>query len=277
MNIPDSSCVVSRHHATVLGHPDASRTVVLSHGLGSDQTVWQHILPRFDTATPEGWRVVLYDHVGAGRSDPAAFLQHRYLSLSAYVDDLVELCDALQLRAAVGIGHSMGAMIIALASLRRPEHFSRLVLIGASPCYREDGDYHGGLTHRALNDVYSAMRHDRDRWAAHFAPRMLGPDSRPLQVQAFARALAAIPEERLLTVACAVFQSDHRADIGRIAHPTLIVQSQDDPVVTQSVADYLHAHIPGSTLVGIAASGHLPHLTAPGAVWAAIEPFLDTA
>lgn len=275
MKNPDSSRVLRRHHATVLGHPDADRSVILSHGLGGDQTVWQQILPLFDTATAEGWRVVLYDHAGAGRSDPAAFVQHRYLSLSAYADDLIELCDALQLGAVVGIGHSMGAMINVLASLRRPELFSRLVLIGASPCYREDGDYHGGLTHQALNEVYSAMRHDRDRWAGQFAPRTLGPEARPVHVQTFARALAAIPEERLLTVACAVFQSDHRADLGRITHPTLIVQSQDDPLVPQSVADYLHAHIPGSTLTGIAASGHLPHMTSPAAVRAAIQPFLD--
>ena len=77
-----------------------------------------------------------------------------------------------------------------------------------------------------------------------------------------------------LAVLRTIMQSDLREVLGRLDKPTLILQSQADPAVPRAVADYLHRHIAGSRLTLVAASGHLPHITAPDEVRAAIHAFL---
>lgn len=105
------------------------RFLVLAHGFGTDQSAWQRILPFF---TPH-YRVILYDLVCAGSVNPDYFDFHRYTCLDAYVDDLLNILDALSVDRCAYVGHSFSAMIGILASIRRPDLFTKLILIGASP------------------------------------------------------------------------------------------------------------------------------------------------
>ncbi len=116
-----------RNNVKVIGNQHAADTLVFVHGFGTDQTAWREVAAAFVT----DHRVVLLDNVGAGASDAAAFAQHRYLNLRRYATDLVEVCAALALERPILIGHSMGAMICALATLERPGLASKLVFIGA--------------------------------------------------------------------------------------------------------------------------------------------------
>ncbi|CAI0413368.1 unnamed protein product, partial [Linum tenue] len=77
--------------------------------------------------------VILYDLVCAGSVNPDYFDFHRYTTLEPYVDDLLNILDAHRVDRCAYVGHSVSAMIGLLASLRRPELFSKLILIGASP------------------------------------------------------------------------------------------------------------------------------------------------
>ena len=65
----------------------------------------------------------MFDHVGAGGSDLAAYKQDKYASLSGYAGDVVEIGRELGLKDAVFVGHSVSAMIGALASLKAPDMF----------------------------------------------------------------------------------------------------------------------------------------------------------
>ncbi|WP_028045804.1 alpha/beta fold hydrolase [Cellulomonas sp. URHE0023] len=56
--------------------------------------------------------------------------------------------------------------------------------------------------------------------------------------------------------------------------PTLVVWGASDRVVTPAYGRAVAAAVPGATFVEIAAAGHLPHLEAPAATWAAIDSFL---
>nr|DAD41494.1 TPA_asm: hypothetical protein HUJ06_015817 [Nelumbo nucifera] len=105
------------------------KTLVLAHGFGTDQSAWQRILPYFSQHN----RVVLYDLVCAGSVNPDYFDFRRYTTLDAYVDDLLHILDALRVDKCAYVGHSVSAMIGILASIRRPDLFTKLVLIGASP------------------------------------------------------------------------------------------------------------------------------------------------
>ncbi|NMF91593.1 alpha/beta fold hydrolase [Aromatoleum petrolei] len=259
-----------RNNVHICGNADADRTIVFVHGFGTEQSVWRGVVPHF----ARDWRVVLLDNVGAGASLPEAFVQSRYLGLQGYADDLLEVCDALQLKDAVLVGHSVGAMAAVLAANRKPEDFAKLVLICASPRYLNTEDYHGGFTADDLNQIYSAIEEQFDEWAAAFAPMAMGNSDRPQLARYFSDQIRSIPPDRVLTVLCSTFQSDHRQDVCRIAQPTLLLQSQDDVAVPAAVAHYLQQHIPDSRLVMLKAGGHLPHFAAPDEVADAIRGFI---
>jgi len=65
------------------------RILVLSHGFGTDQSVWQRILPYF----VRDFRIVLYDLMCAGSVNPDNFDFQRYSSLYAYADDLITILE----------------------------------------------------------------------------------------------------------------------------------------------------------------------------------------
>lgn len=265
--------VLERLNVSDQGPDDAPRTLVFVHGFGTTQVAWQGVAAAFRDEA----RVVLLDNAGTVGTPDGAFAQHRYLDLHGYANDLAELCDVLRLRGAVLVGHSAGAMICALTAVRRPELASRLVLIGASPRYRDGPGYHGGFTERDVATLYEEVARNYPEWAERFAPRVMANGDRPDLARDFAAALKTIPADCALTVLCSIFQSDHRAEVARIAQPTLIVQSREDAAVPRDVAEFLRRTIPNSRLQVIDAVGHLPHVSAPAAVIQAIRGFLDDA
>ncbi|MFT3847412.1 MAG: alpha/beta hydrolase [Propionivibrio sp.] len=265
-------CLV-RNNVIVSGNEASGQTICFVHGLGTDQSAWRTVSEAF----AKDFAIVAFDHVGATEANRAYFMEHqsRYLSLSGYVDDFIEICSLPVLRKpAILVGHSLGAMVCLLASLKKPEFFSRLVLIGASPCYQNKGEYLGGMEMDDINAVYRAIHDDYAGWARTFAPLVMGNPEHPQLAQHFHASIASIPREMMLTVLCSILQQDFRESIKRVAMPTLIIQSRNDLFVPHAVAGYLHRHIVGSQLAEIEASGHLPHVSAPDEVIKAIRAFV---
>jgi sigma-B regulation protein RsbQ len=102
----------------------------------------------------------------------------------------------------------------------------------------------------------------------------MGNPDQPQLALYFAAKLKAIPAGNALTVLCTILQSDQRPDIARLSQPTLLIQSRDDVAVPMEVAEYLHREIPRSRLEVVEATGHLPHVSAPAVVRAALPPFV---
>lgn len=262
---------IIRNHVTVCGNPDAPRTIIFSHGFGTDQTAWAALVE----ALGERFRIVLFDHLGQGQSTREAFEQHLYLNLDRYATDLVEICDSLKLTGAIAVGHSMGAMVCLLASLQRPGLFLRLVLLCASPRYRNDVNYHGGMSDEEFGRTYQAIYENYPEWASAYASKAISEEPPAHFTKAFAGGLAAISAQHVLTIACSVLQSDYRSALQKVQVPTLIIQPSADVAVPRDVAEYLHTHIRGSQLRVIEARGHLPHVTAPAEVLRPLEDFLE--
>jgi sigma-B regulation protein RsbQ len=128
--------------------------MVFAHGFGCDQHMWRYVAPRFET----GFRVVLFDHVGAGKSELTAYDAQRYSSLSGYAADVVAICTQLQLRDVVFVGHSVSAMIGVLVAAAAPELFAKLVLVGPSPRYLNDDGYVGGFSAEDIDDMLDSSR-----------------------------------------------------------------------------------------------------------------------
>ncbi|KAK2985614.1 hypothetical protein RJ640_006877 [Escallonia rubra] len=233
--------------------------LVLAHGFGTDQSAWQRILPYF----LPNYKVILYDLVCAGSVNPDYFDFRRYTSLDAYVDDLLRILDALGVDRCAYVGHSISAMIGILASIRRPRLFSKLILIGASPRFLNDSDYHGGFEQAEIEEVFSAMKANYEAWVNGYAPLAVGADV-PAAVREFSRTLFNMRPDITLFVSLTVFDSDLRGVLGLVRVPCCIIQTAKDVSVPASVATYLESHLGGrNTVEMLNIEGHLPHLSAP--------------
>jgi len=146
-----TTSVLERNHINILGN--GTQTIIFAHGFGSDQTAWRHQVAAFAS----DYRIVLFDHVGAGKSDFSAYSPHRYSSLYSYAEDLLEICHELKLTNSILVGHSVSGMISLLAALIDPSCFSQLIFVGASPRYLNDVGYVGGFDQSDLDALYGAM------------------------------------------------------------------------------------------------------------------------
>ncbi|KAM0950457.1 putative alpha/beta hydrolase-1, strigolactone esterase D14 family [Dioscorea sansibarensis] len=235
------------------------KSLVLSHGFGTDQSAWQRILPYFT----RDYKVILYDLVCAGSVNPDHFDFRRYTTLDAYVDDLLSILGALHIDHCAFVGHSVSAMIGILASIRRPDLFSKLILLGASPRFLNDKDYHGGFERGEIERVFAAMEENYEAWVRGFAPLAVGADV-PAAVREFSRTLFNMRPDISLFVSRTVFNTDLRGVLGLVRAPCVIVQTARDMSVPVTVATYLKDHLGGRTTVEILnTEGHLPHLSVP--------------
>ncbi len=264
--------VLRRNNVTLSGRPDG-RPMMFAHGFGCDQHMWRDVAPAFEATH----RVVLFDHVGAGRSDPAAFDPDRYGSLQGYAADVLEICAELDLSRVVFVGHSVSAMIGVLAAAGRPDLFDRLVLVGPSPRYVDDDGYVGGFSRADIDELLDSLDSNYLGWSSAMAPVIMGNPDRPELgaelTNSFCRTDPAIARH----FARVTFLSDNRADLARVTTPTLVLQCREDAIAPPAVGEFVHGRLADSTLVVLDATGHCPNLSAPRETVAAIEAFLRRA
>ena len=258
-----------RHHVTFLGDPSA-QPMLFAHGFGCDQAMWRFVTPAFAS----DFRVVLFDHLGAGRSDLSAYDPVRHASLDGYADDVVALCRELGLSDVVLVGHSVSAMIGVLAVARAPELFASLIMVSPSPRYADDGDYVGGLTPADVDGLLDSLDSNYLGWSAQMAPVILGRPDRPDLEEELTDSFCRTDPRIARQFAEVTFRSDNRADLPGVRVPTLVLQSAQDAIAPPSVGAYVHQHVPGSRLAVLDTVGHCPHLSAPEATIAAMRDFL---
>lgn len=258
-----------RNHVTVTGA--GSKTIVLAHGFGSNQTLWR----RQVEALSSRYRIVLFDHVGYGRSDLSAYSPRRYRTLQGYAMDLLEVLGAAEATRVCYVGHSMSGMIGVLAAIAQPERFEKLILMGASPRYVNEDGYRGGFDQPDIDAIYEAMSTNYLAWAAGFAHTMMAAPDRPHLAREFADELSAVRPDIAQAAIRMVFESDHRPDLPRLGVPTRIVQADRDLAVPMEVCHYMARTIPRADHVVIEASGHFPHVSAPEATTQAILSYFD--
>ncbi|MFD4874418.1 alpha/beta fold hydrolase [Streptomyces sp. NPDC058420] len=259
-----------RNNVTITGNPEG-RTVVLAHGFGCDQNMWRLTVP----ALASEYQVVLFDYVGAGRSDLSAFSEARYSSLEGYAQDVEEICEALDLRDAVFVGHSVSAMIGVLAAARVPERIGALVMVAPSPRYIDDDGYHGGFSAEDIDELLASLDSNYLGWSAAMAPVIMGNAERPELGEELGKSFCATDPEMASVFARTTFLSDSRAELKSVQVPTLVLESSQDAIAPREVGAFVHQAVPGSTLVTLEATGHCPHLSAPEATNQAITRFLD--
>ena len=244
--------------------------MLFAHGYGCDQNMWRHVAPAFE----EDHQVVLFDHVGAGRSDLSAYDPERHGSLAGYARDVLDICHDLDLRDVVFVGHSVSAMIGVLAAVEEPERFSKLVLVSPSPRYTDDGDYTGGFAESDIEDLLESLDSNYLGWSTTMAPVIMGNPDRPELGEELAASFCRTDPSIARRFAHVTFTSDNRADLARVRTPTLVLQCTDDVIAPVSVGEFVRDAVPGATLVVLDATGHCPNLSAPEATVTAIADFV---
>ncbi|MEV7192093.1 alpha/beta hydrolase [Streptomyces sp. NPDC093510] len=261
--------IIRRNNVTVTGNPRGP-AVVLAHGFGCDQNMWRLTVP----ALERDYRVVLFDYVGAGRSDPSAFSAERYGSLDGYAQDVVEVCERLDLRDAVFVGHSVSGMIGVLAARQAPDRIGSLVMVVPSPRYIDDDGYRGGFSEEDIEELLESLEANYLGWSAAMAPLIMGNPERPELGEELKNSFCATDPDMARVFARTTFLSDARDDLKSVCVPTLILECTQDAIAPREVGAFVHQSVPGSALVTLDATGHCPHLSAPEATNAAITEFL---
>lgn len=259
---------LQRNNVSVLGR--GATALVFAHGFGCDQNMWRFVAPAFT----ERYRVVLFDHVGAGNSDASSYDFDAYSSLDRYAEDVLEIVDELELNDVVFIGHSVSAMIGVLAANKKPGRFAKLVLIAPSPCYLNQPGYVGGFERVSVDNMLAFLDANFSAWANMMAPTIMGNLDRPELGSELTTSFCRLDPAIARQFARVTFLSDNRADLDALKAPTLILQCSQDPLAPESVGQYMHARLENSSLIELSASGHCPNMSAPQETIDAITTFL---
>jgi sigma-B regulation protein RsbQ len=259
-----------RNNVRVVG-PGDGPPMVLAHGFGCDQSIWRLISPTLSRR----YRLVLFDHVGSGGSDVSAWDPQRHATLDGYAADILEVVDALALRGAVYVGHSVAAMMGVLAAIARPDAFAKMVLLTPSPRYLDDGEYRGGFTRADIDDLLKSLDENYLGWAQTFAPIVMGNRDRPELTAEISETFCRADPDCAKVFARATFLGDHRGELPKVPIPTLMIDCTDDVIAPPSVGTYVAEHIPDCRRLTLATDGHCPHVSAPAATAAAISSFVD--
>jgi sigma-B regulation protein RsbQ len=239
-----------------------SRPIVFAHGFGCDKSMWRFISPEFE----RDFKVVLFDHIGAGGSDLCAYDDIRHSK--------IEVCRELSLTNAIFVGHSVSAMIGVLAARKAPDLFSDLVLVGPSPRYIDDEGYVGGFTDAQISELLDFLDANHMGWSQTMAPVIMGNSDRPELGEELTNSFCRTNPEIAKKFARVTFLSDNRSDLSGLPTRALILQCSEDVIAPVSVGHYVHAQLPNSTLVILEATGHCPNLSAPDETARAIKAHL---
>lgn len=260
--------VTTRNNVHVIGNPHGP-TIVLAHGFGCDQNLWRLVSEKLVSR----FRVILFDHVGSGASDPNAWDPDRYASLDGYADDILQIIRELDLRDITFVGHSVAAMMGVLAVGSDADRFAKLVLLTPSPSYLDDDDYHGGFTRVEIDELLASMESNYLGWSRAMAPNIMGTPERPELGDELAESFCRTDPAMAKVFARTTFLSDNRADLDRVSVPTLVIECARDTLAPRTVGAFVHRHIANSKLVTLDASGHCPQLSAPAMTAEAIASF----
>jgi sigma-B regulation protein RsbQ len=261
--------VIIRNNVKISGK--GQQPMMFAHGFGCDQNMWRFVIPAFENK----YKIIVFDYVGAGKSDVSAYNSERYSNLNGYAQDVLEICEELKLQDVIFVGHSVSSMIGILAAIKSPHYFADLILIGPSPCYINDTNYIGGFERKDIEELLDTMDRNYIGWANFLAPAIMKNPERPGLGKELTESFCSTDPKIAKEFAGATFFSDNRKDLLKVKQPCLIMQCSEDIIAPLDVGDYLHAHLKNSKLKVMKATGHCPHMSHPEETIAIMQEYLQ--
>lgn len=249
----------------ITGVRGQGKDLALLHGWGLGSTVWQ---PVVDTLAMH-CRVHLIDLPGYGDTpaNTADFAQ----TAQALIDALpcgITLC-----------GWSLGSLLALQAAHLAPQRIARLVLVGATPCFTQRGDWASAQAPALLDTFNDAVRNDPAATLQRFIALLNQGDA---QAHRLTRTLVAGLHSGkqpgtapLLTGLDWLRNIDLRTSCPGIATPTLLIHGECDPLMPLAAGEWLATHLPAAQLEVFARTAHAPFLADPAHFAALIAAFCD--
>jgi pimeloyl-ACP methyl ester carboxylesterase len=201
------------------------------------------------------WRCIAYDHRGSGASD----FPPDSITSDVLVEDLFTVLDHFGVARCLLAGESLGAMTCIAAVLREPARFEGLVLIDPATAVDPEGT-------RSLVD---GARRDYTATIAAFVDACM-PEPGTEHLRRWGRQILSRADPE---AAARLFEVHHLVvhDLGTISVPTLVLHGENDAIIPLPAAQAAAAAIPECELIIIPDAGHVPTLTRPREVAAAID------
>lgn len=259
---------IERNNVRILGR--GTQPMLFAHGYGCDQNMWRYVYPAFE----ENYKIILFDHTGAGNSDESQYSFEKYDTLEGYTEDLLDICKELELQHTILVAHSVSSMIAVLAAVKEPQRFAKLILISPSPRYINDSDYIGGFNREDIEELMEALDSNYLGWAENMAPKIMGNDERAELGEELTNSFCRTNPEIAKHFAKVTFLSDNRKDLQHVNVPTLVMQCSEDVIAPEEVGEYVHKQIKNSSFRLLKATGHCPNLSAPEETVEVMKNFL---
>jgi pimeloyl-ACP methyl ester carboxylesterase len=156
---------------------------------------------------------------------------------------------------------------------RKPGGYSAAVLTCTSPAF---GSADGDFQRKFVEDRIAPL--DAGKTMADLAPgivdQMMGPAPRAPAREMALEIMSAVPADTYRAAVRCLVTFDGRANLPKIAVPTLCVAGGKDPNAPAAMVERMASKMPGSRYVCLPDAGHLPNLEAPAAFDAAVLGFL---
>jgi 3-oxoadipate enol-lactonase len=226
--------------------------LVMSGSLGTTRAMWE---PQHSLQSDHS--LLLYDHRGHGES-PAPDGPY---SIAELGDDVVALLDHLDVASASFCGLSLGGMVGLWLAANHPDRVERLVVMCALPRLEPVSLYANRAAAVRADGLAPIAASVVSRWfTAEFARRL--PDT----VRAYTATLAGLSAEGYASCCDALARADLRADIRRIAAPTLLVAGEADPVVSPAAAVLFGESFREASVAVVPRAAHLVSVEQPDIV-----------
>ncbi len=241
-------------------------TLAFLHGIGGGHAAWQRQASFFEA---RGYRVLAWDAPGYGGMptvEPYSFAN----VARAFETEIDRNEDGL----VVGVGHSMGGMILQEAYALFPQKFGALALTFTSSAFGASGsDFAQQFIDARIKPL------DLGRTMAEIAgklmPTMHGPASDPGGLMLAAQVMATVPPDTYRKAVAMLTTFDRRADLANIKVPTLVLSGSDDLTAPAKTMERMAQRIPGAEYVCLPGCGHLGPMDQPDAFNSTLLGFLD--
>ncbi|RYE26961.1 MAG: alpha/beta hydrolase [Sphingobacteriaceae bacterium] len=262
--------IFKRNNVKIYGN--GAQTILFAHGFGGDQTAWKYVFEAFTN----DYRVILFDYVGSGNSDHSLFRAESYSSLRGFAQDVLNVCEALDLQQVIYVGHSVSGMIGLLAAIEKPEYFKKMIFIGPSARYLNDHErgYIGGMDRSDLDAVFEMLDNNYLGFSKALAPAIMGEKTSEESQEELVESFCAADPSIAQNFARVTLLSDTREMLSKMTVPSITLQCADDIMAPETAGKYINQHTPKNTYLEINTTGHCPHISAPDVVIKAINDYI---
>jgi pimeloyl-ACP methyl ester carboxylesterase len=240
--------------------------LVLLHGGWSDGRAWGPQL----TSLADDHDVIAWDAPGCGASDDPP----ERMTLGDYADAVAGLVGALGIHRSHLAGLSFGGGLAIAVYQRHPHLVRSLVLAGAYAGWK--GSLPAEEVDARLRRVRAEAGRPPSEWLDGYLPGFFSGPPPPGAVELIRTMSHQIRPTGSVPMLTAFAEADLREVLPTVAVPTLLLYGERDARAPLTVAEELHAAIPGAELVVVPGAGHYLNLAAPRAFDAELRRFLRT-